>query len=71
MSEEKKQELKLVDVSFSASFKFWLAFLVVQIIAMIIVFIVMMAFMSWASQIFKEFVPPSLTAALQELITTL
>ncbi|MEM3627258.1 MAG: hypothetical protein QXZ25_04460 [Candidatus Bathyarchaeia archaeon] len=71
MSEEKKQELKLVDVSFSASFKFWLAFLVVQIIAMVIAFIVMMAFMSVVSQMFKEFVPPTLTAALQELITTL
>ncbi|MEM2953786.1 MAG: hypothetical protein QXM52_04030 [Candidatus Bathyarchaeia archaeon] len=32
MSEEKK-ELKLVDVSFKASLKFWLAYLIVQIIA--------------------------------------
>jgi hypothetical protein len=71
MSEEKKQELKLVDVSFSASFKFWLAYLVVQIIAMVIVLMVMVAFMSWVSQMFREFMPPTLAAALQELTTGL
>jgi uncharacterized Tic20 family protein len=56
MSEEKK-ELKLVDVSFKASLKFWLAYLIVQIIAMIIVFGVMLAFIAWASQMLKDIIP--------------
>lgn len=66
MSEEKK-ELKLVDVSFKASLKFWLAYLIVQIIAMIIVFGVMLAFMAWASQMLRELIPQALTLALKFL----
>lgn len=40
MEEERPNRLKIVDVSFMASFKFWLAFLVVQIIATIVVFVI-------------------------------
>lgn len=56
MSEEKK-ELKLVDVSFMASLKFWLAYLIVQIILMVIVFGIMFVFMAWASQALRGLVP--------------
>jgi hypothetical protein len=60
MSEEKK-ELKVVDVSFTASLKFWLAYLIVQIIAMIIVFGIMFAFMAWVSQAFRGIIPQTPT----------
>jgi hypothetical protein len=59
MSEERK-ELK-VDVSFTASLKFWLAYLIVQIILMIIVFGIMFAFMAWVSQVFRGIVPQTPT----------
>ena len=36
MEEERKQELKITDISFKGSLKFWLAHLVVTIIAMLI-----------------------------------
>jgi len=45
VGEEKPRELKLVDVSFGASIKFWLAFLVIQIVVMVITFGIMFVFM--------------------------
>lgn len=67
MSEEKK-EFK-VDVSFTASLKFWLAYLLVQIIAVIIVFGIMLAFFAWISHLFRGLVP-SLTAFIHVLKCT-
>lgn len=67
MSEEKK-ELKLVDVSFKASLKFWLAYLIVQIIAMIIVFGIMLVFMVWASQMLKGIIPEITPQALKLIL---
>lgn len=62
--DEEKKELKLVDVSFVASLKFWLAYLIVQIIAMMVVFSIMLAVMTLAAQIFRGFVPQILPRAL-------
>lgn len=61
MGEEKK-EVKLVDVSFTASLKFWLAYLIVQIIAMVIVFGVMFAFIMLMAQTLQHLVPQIPTA---------
>lgn len=61
MSEEKK-ELRLVDVSFAASLKFWLAYLIVQIILMVIVFGITVAFMAWMAQTLRGLVPQVPTA---------
>jgi len=44
---DEERKLKITDVSFSASFKFWLAYLAVQIIAMLIVMGIMFAAMGW------------------------
>jgi len=56
MSEEEKR-LKVVDVSFVASLKFWLAYLVVQIIALVIVFAIMMIFIGFMSSILRGLAP--------------
>ncbi len=54
MGEEKSQELKIVDVNFKSSFKFWLAYLVVQVIAMLVVFGIMTAMIGWISTIISQ-----------------
>lgn len=55
--EEKEQKFKIVDVSFAASFKFWLAYLVVQIIVFVIVFGITAAIMFWLVQSISSFIP--------------
>lgn len=55
--EEKEQKLKLVDVSFAASFKFWLAYLIVQIVAFIIIFGIMAVFMLVTVQSLRDIIP--------------
>ena len=57
MEEEKPRELKLVDVSFGASIKFWLAFLVVQIIVMAVVFGIMFVYMIVLFTTMSELIP--------------
>jgi hypothetical protein len=63
MGEEKSQELKIVDVNFKSSFKFWLAYLVVQVIAMLIVFGIMTAMIGWISTIISKLPYPPPGAA--------
>ena len=57
MTDEKRSELrgrvqlKLVDVSFGASFKFWLAYLIVQVIAVLIGVGIFFALFSFIAQL--------------------
>jgi hypothetical protein len=53
MSEEKQKEIKLVNISFSGALKFWLAFLVIQVIAGIILFFI-------GAVVFAVFIKPML-----------
>ncbi|MEM4643314.1 MAG: hypothetical protein QXY51_01650 [Candidatus Bathyarchaeia archaeon] len=68
--EEKEQKLKLVDVSFIASLKFWLAYLIVQIVAFVIIFGIMAVFMLWTVQSIRGIIPsfPTIDAILAAII---
>ncbi|MEM1660289.1 MAG: hypothetical protein QXR17_04000 [Candidatus Bathyarchaeia archaeon] len=68
--EEKEQKLKLVDVSFIASLKFWLAYLIVQIVAFVIIFGIMAVFMLWTVQSIRDIIPsfPTIDAILADII---
>lgn len=60
VSDEKQKEVKLVNISFLGALKFWLAFLVVQIIAMVIIFFI-------GTIVFVVFIQP----LLQEIIESI
>jgi ABC-type multidrug transport system permease subunit len=67
MGEKEGQELKLTDISFSASFKFWLAYLIVQIIATFIAVGIIVAIFSWITSISRIIMPPA-HLALHQLL---
>lgn len=56
MAEKEKKELK-ISVDFSSSFKFWIAFLVVQIILVIILLAVLIGFMGLLMQMWLPRIP--------------
>ncbi|MEM2293565.1 MAG: hypothetical protein QXL85_05185 [Candidatus Bathyarchaeia archaeon] len=65
MTEEEKK-LKMT-IDFSSCFKFWLAFLVVQIIATIITVAIVIGLISLMMPILPRVFPASLTAFAQDI----
>jgi hypothetical protein len=60
VSDEKQNKVKLANISFLGALKFWFAFLVVQVIAMVIIFFI-------GTIMFVMFIQP----LLQEIIESI
>ncbi|MEM2384689.1 MAG: hypothetical protein QXF59_02145 [Candidatus Bathyarchaeia archaeon] len=65
--EEEEKKLK-VSIDFGSSFKFWIAFLIVQIIAVIIAMVVVLGLIGLMMPMLQRYLPTSLAVLAQNIL---